>query len=159
MWRCPKCNENVENNLDVCWQCGTTRAGVEDETFRKESEIPLQDLDTVPALNPLKQGHEVEATGSIKKTVDAKEAKPLISYRVALIAIMCLIGTSFGGIGGMAVGVLVAFAAALWAQHRAPNDPSAGSVAIIVILTMPIGGIGGALVGFFAGLVWGTRRR
>jgi hypothetical protein len=35
MWNCPKCREQVEESFDVCWNCGTSREGVEDPTFRK----------------------------------------------------------------------------------------------------------------------------
>ena len=33
MWICPKCEEDVEDGFDVCWQCGTDREGVEDPAF------------------------------------------------------------------------------------------------------------------------------
>jgi hypothetical protein len=33
MWICPKCNEHVDDEFDVCWQCGTTEDGVEDPDF------------------------------------------------------------------------------------------------------------------------------
>ena len=43
MWKCPKCGEDVENNFDVCWNCGTSKSGeIEDPAFRRpdESEEP-----------------------------------------------------------------------------------------------------------------------
>ena len=33
MWQCSKCGEEVEEDFDVCWQCGTDREGVEDPSF------------------------------------------------------------------------------------------------------------------------------
>ena len=38
MWECKKCRERVENSFDVCWNCGTSREGVEDPGFRPESD-------------------------------------------------------------------------------------------------------------------------
>jgi hypothetical protein len=29
-WKCPKCGEEVEVQFDVCWNCGTSRPGVEE---------------------------------------------------------------------------------------------------------------------------------
>lgn len=36
MWECKKCRERVEGSFEVCWNCGTTRDGVEDPSFRAE---------------------------------------------------------------------------------------------------------------------------
>jgi hypothetical protein len=39
MWECRKCHEQHEDSLEVCWNCGTSKEGVEDPTFdRVESE-------------------------------------------------------------------------------------------------------------------------
>jgi len=38
VWECKKCRERVENSFDVCWNCGTSREGVEDPGFRPESD-------------------------------------------------------------------------------------------------------------------------
>jgi len=27
MWKCPKCAENLEDDFDTCWHCGTGRTG------------------------------------------------------------------------------------------------------------------------------------
>lgn len=51
MWKCPKCNETLPDGHDVCWLCGTTKAGVQDPHFldpeaglaAPENE-PLEDL-------------------------------------------------------------------------------------------------------------------
>jgi hypothetical protein len=29
MWKCPDCGEQVANNFEICWNCGTTRDGVD----------------------------------------------------------------------------------------------------------------------------------
>ena len=44
-----------------------------------------------------------------------------------------------GAVVGTAAGVGVAVAVGLYGQWRYPNDPSAGSGAIIVMLTAPLG--------------------
>ena len=38
MWRCSKCSESVEDNFDVCWNCGTSTEGVEDAAFDRSAE-------------------------------------------------------------------------------------------------------------------------
>jgi len=46
MWTCPKCREEVDDELEVCWACGTTVEGVEDPHFfdepseRRVIEVP-----------------------------------------------------------------------------------------------------------------------
>lgn len=39
-WRCPACNELVDVDLDVCWNCGTDRDGVRDPTFGSRHDSP-----------------------------------------------------------------------------------------------------------------------
>ena len=34
MWQCMKCGQSVEDEFDVCWSCGTSKAGEEDPGFR-----------------------------------------------------------------------------------------------------------------------------
>jgi predicted nucleic-acid-binding Zn-ribbon protein len=35
MWECVKCHERHDDSFEICWNCGTSRAGVEDPTFTK----------------------------------------------------------------------------------------------------------------------------
>lgn|SRR5262245_12196878 len=35
MWECRKCHERLEDSFEVCWNCGTSKEGVEDPTFAK----------------------------------------------------------------------------------------------------------------------------
>jgi len=37
MWTCPKCHEDVEDDFDLCWKCGTSQDGTENPEFRVES--------------------------------------------------------------------------------------------------------------------------
>jgi hypothetical protein len=45
MWECPKCRERHEGECQVCWNCGTSRNGVEDLTFVKAN----QNLEALPS--------------------------------------------------------------------------------------------------------------
>jgi uncharacterized membrane protein YvbJ len=45
MWQCVKCQENLEDSFDLCWNCGTTRDGVEDPSFGNAAENELVDTD------------------------------------------------------------------------------------------------------------------
>jgi uncharacterized protein YbjQ (UPF0145 family) len=38
MWECKKCLERVEDSFEVCWNCGTSKDGVEDPLFQREAE-------------------------------------------------------------------------------------------------------------------------
>ena len=39
MWQCVKCREKLEDSFDVCWNCGTSKEGIEDPDFRKADDI------------------------------------------------------------------------------------------------------------------------
>jgi hypothetical protein len=38
MWECRKCHEQHEDSFQVCWNCGTSKDGVEDPSFVKEDQ-------------------------------------------------------------------------------------------------------------------------
>lgn len=38
MWTCQKCNETHEDSFDVCWNCGTSKDGVQDPAFPRIDE-------------------------------------------------------------------------------------------------------------------------
>jgi hypothetical protein len=45
MWTCPKCGEEVDEEFDICWQCGTSPEGVEDPSFvHADASVPIEDL-------------------------------------------------------------------------------------------------------------------
>ena len=49
MWRCPKCGTKVEESFEVCWSCGTTEDGVEDENFVTADEAePIEEMPIDP---------------------------------------------------------------------------------------------------------------
>ena len=38
MWLCSKCREQIEDTFEVCWNCGTSKDGVEDPSFSKRAD-------------------------------------------------------------------------------------------------------------------------
>lgn len=48
MWQCIKCRKNVQQNFDICWNCGTKRDGTEDPSFRVADDM-LPGADASPA--------------------------------------------------------------------------------------------------------------
>lgn len=42
-WRCPECQETVESQFDICWNCGTARDGTVDSEFKKVEELSSGD--------------------------------------------------------------------------------------------------------------------
>jgi hypothetical protein len=42
-WTCPNCGERVDDDFDVCWNCGTTHDGVEDPHFVREVDAGQPD--------------------------------------------------------------------------------------------------------------------
>lgn len=53
MWNCTNCHESVENDFDVCWNCGTTQDGQRDPTFESQREVaPQYDLPPVTSIPP-----------------------------------------------------------------------------------------------------------
>jgi hypothetical protein len=35
MWSCKKCRERIEASFAVCWNCGTSKDGIEDPSFQR----------------------------------------------------------------------------------------------------------------------------
>ena len=55
MWTCPKCQSQVEPSFEICWNCGTTREGVEDPTFVKADDAePIEDSQYDPIAEPVR---------------------------------------------------------------------------------------------------------
>jgi hypothetical protein len=52
MWECIKCHEQLEDTFDVCWNCGTSKEGVEDANFRKAEDVLPEDLSTAADVEP-----------------------------------------------------------------------------------------------------------
>ena len=59
MWQCVKCREKLEDSFDVCWNCGTSKDGVEDPDFRKADEVPPEE-GSEPSADAVEPGDEPE---------------------------------------------------------------------------------------------------
>lgn len=56
MWTCPKCAATVDSMFDVCWQCGTSKDGVEDPNFvTADNTPPIEDPPYDTAAEPSAQ--------------------------------------------------------------------------------------------------------
>jgi hypothetical protein len=45
MWQCINCREKVQQNFDLCWNCGATRDGTPNPSFCKDDDIPPESED------------------------------------------------------------------------------------------------------------------
>jgi hypothetical protein len=61
MWQCAKCREQVEENFETCWNCGTSREGVEDPAFQRE---PSEDVSADPKSVAVGRGAPTSNQGS-----------------------------------------------------------------------------------------------
>ena len=59
MWRCPKCQTEVEDSFDICWSCGTTINGVEDPSF-----VTADEADPIPDKRKANKNSMNHAGGS-----------------------------------------------------------------------------------------------
>jgi hypothetical protein len=51
MWQCIQCRESVDDELEVCWNCGTSVDGTPDPNFERDPDAPLiTENEEVPAL-------------------------------------------------------------------------------------------------------------
>jgi uncharacterized protein YbaR (Trm112 family) len=57
MWQCVKCREKLEDGFDVCWNCGTSKDGVEDPDFRKVDDVSPEQF-SEPVAEAVEDGHE-----------------------------------------------------------------------------------------------------
>jgi hypothetical protein len=75
---------------------------------------------------------------------------------IALRYVWITLASVSGAVLGAAAGFFFAYGLGFAAQKANPNDPSAGSAAEVVILTVPCGGVAGAALGAITA-VWLTR--
>ncbi len=53
MWSCPKCQSKVDDGFGICWNCGTSRSGVEDPNFQPaDAAEPIKDPRYDPIATP-----------------------------------------------------------------------------------------------------------
>jgi len=71
MWTCPKCGAKVDASFEVCWNCGTSRDGVEDPNFVRADEAPPIDDPTaeiVPEISE-EEGEAIEHAPPVELVV------------------------------------------------------------------------------------------
>ena len=79
MWECPKCQEVVGDELEVCWNCGTTEDGVEDPHFQHAEDIRPEDLTSPGIPIPLPTFDELPPAPAPKsKTPQVQDASTTI---------------------------------------------------------------------------------
>ncbi|MBC8869648.1 MAG: DUF805 domain-containing protein [Planctomycetes bacterium] len=62
-WTCKKCRTKVDDAFDVCWQCGTSVDGIEDESFSAEADA-TPDRDPEPSTSEAARVRRVPSAGS-----------------------------------------------------------------------------------------------
>lgn len=60
MWKCKKCKEDVEDQFDVCWNCGSDRMG--NVALDKEDQTTLKEIKTEIALDNSRSKYPVLRT-------------------------------------------------------------------------------------------------
>jgi hypothetical protein len=69
MWTCPKCNETVEDDFCVCWNCGTAQDGSLDPEFHQVDTETAQVLSAraTAASEAESSDNDIDETGVIFK--------------------------------------------------------------------------------------------
>lgn len=81
MWTCPKCAEEVDDEFEVCWACGTAPDGTEDPFFISADEVgPLDDPAEEGGLKPIDELTD-EFGERLPELVDAYSADSVIEAR------------------------------------------------------------------------------
>jgi hypothetical protein len=67
MWRCVKCREQVEDNFEICWNCGTSKEGIEDPDFGTADQVSADASAWTPPSGP---SPSIDATTAITELPD-----------------------------------------------------------------------------------------
>jgi predicted nucleic-acid-binding Zn-ribbon protein len=52
MWKCKKCGERIEDSFVICWNCGTSRDGLEGHSFQKPDGAETEQAEGIMAAHP-----------------------------------------------------------------------------------------------------------
>lgn len=102
MWTCKKCRESVEDSFDVCWNCGTSKEGLEDSSFRGAVE------GLVTGGTPLSTQAETPVPEVLPSSSQAPGAKdhPIAHALVWVLRGLAIVGAIWGllaiGVAGQA---------------------------------------------------------
>jgi hypothetical protein len=64
MWTCKKCQERLEDSFETCWNCGTSRSGVEDPGFVAEAASAAQERPARSRVDCLRCHRELDYVGT-----------------------------------------------------------------------------------------------
>jgi hypothetical protein len=53
MWDCRKCGEKIDDSVEVCWNCGTSKDGIEDPAFRTADDADSVSEEARPFVEAL----------------------------------------------------------------------------------------------------------
>lgn len=42
MWNCSQCSEQIEDQFEVCWKCGTSKTGIADPGFARRTKADAE---------------------------------------------------------------------------------------------------------------------
>lgn len=99
MWKCKKCGENVEDQFDVCWNCGSDKMG--NIALDKEEQSTLKEIKSEIAL---------ESSRSKYPALKAIAGfYTLFAWVIGIVSIICAVFFVTKGDGGLffAVPILV----------------------------------------------------
>lgn len=168
MWNCPKCHETIDDEYEICWNCGTTRDGVEDPAFERSdpkmtdeinAALPADDLEKTKEIDELRYG--LKRTRALLKVLSFLSV--LMSMYMAFFVysawryyIYRQTEMELGGIGailsigisleeifqyGAAAFVLAfwAYASFLWSYSRGISEVlNAGSISLNAVLSLQV---------------------
>lgn len=93
MWKCPSCREEIEDEFDACWQCGTDQSG--------ESNPEFERADAPPPIEAV-----IASAGRCGKC--GYEGRPLlVRFRPPLWSIPLGFALALTGVGAM--GLMIVF--------------------------------------------------
>jgi hypothetical protein len=81
MWQCTKCRESIEGSFDVCWNCGTSKQGVEDPSFRKAEDAEVAPGAAAVAVRPSTLPHTSPTEHAIQPGERSARVPPAVESR------------------------------------------------------------------------------
>jgi hypothetical protein len=80
MWHCTNCRESVEDSFNVCWNCGTSKEGVEDPSFQRAEDVAATPIDIAAEPRP---STATPAAGPTEHAIQAAERRAPVSRAMA----------------------------------------------------------------------------
>jgi len=100
MWKCPKCQVQHEDAFEVCWNCGTSKEGVEDPAFSRvdesaqTSESSAQSITEDPTFSRVDEGVQTPEFNAQSITADQPKRRRPPRASVRTIAQLIYVGLS-----------------------------------------------------------------